>query len=61
MKMLEVQAGIGMGVKRFWVIFVFETEEALDRFVNAGWEFSGQTTLATKYDQKGQGLQERCR
>jgi lipid-binding SYLF domain-containing protein len=31
MKMLEVQAGLGFGVKRFGVVFVFETEDALTR------------------------------
>jgi lipid-binding SYLF domain-containing protein len=28
MKMLELQAGLGMGVKKFSVIFVFDTEKA---------------------------------
>ena len=41
MKMLEVQAGLGMGVKKFSVIFVFDTEKALSGFVNSGWEFGG--------------------
>ena len=46
MKMLELQVGLGFGVKEFSVIFVFETEEALNTFVNQGWEFGGQATLA---------------
>src|SRR5262245_7122881 len=29
MKMLEVQAGLGMGVKKFRTIFVFETKDAM--------------------------------
>jgi lipid-binding SYLF domain-containing protein len=57
MKMLEVQAGLGMGVKKFRTIFVFETKEALDRFVNSGWEFGGQATAAAKSGDKGGSYQ----
>jgi lipid-binding SYLF domain-containing protein len=46
MKMREVQVGLGFGIKEFSVVFVFETEEALNNFVNQGWEFGGQATLA---------------
>jgi lipid-binding SYLF domain-containing protein len=53
MKMLEVQAGLGMGVKKFRVIFVFDNEKALDSFVNSGWEFGGQATAAAKNGDKG--------
>jgi len=57
MKMMEVQAGLGFGIKKFRVVFIFETQAALDEFVNAGWEFGGQTTMAAKYDKKGGALQ----
>jgi lipid-binding SYLF domain-containing protein len=57
MKMLEVQAGLGMGVKKFSVIFVFETKQALDKFVNSGWEFGGQTTAAAKGGDSGGAYQ----
>jgi lipid-binding SYLF domain-containing protein len=53
MKMLEVQAGLGMGVKKFRVIFVFDNEKAFDSFVNSGWEFGGQATAAAKNGDKG--------
>lgn len=46
MKMIELQVGFGFGIKEFSVIFVFENEEALNTFVNQGWEFGGQATLA---------------
>ena len=36
MKMVELQAGLGMGVKKFQVVFVFDTERALNSFVNSG-------------------------
>lgn len=53
MKMLELQAGLGFGVKKFRVIFVFDNEKALNSFVNSGWEFGGQTTAAAKTGDKG--------
>src|SRR5271167_545613 len=56
MKMLEIQAGLGMGVKKFSVIFVFDTEKALDTFVNSGWDFGGQATAAAKNGDKGAAM-----
>jgi lipid-binding SYLF domain-containing protein len=56
MKMVEVQAGLGMGVKKFRVVFVFETHKALSDFVNSGWEFGGQTTAAAKAGDQGLAL-----
>ncbi|MGA8489567.1 MAG: YSC84-related protein [Terriglobales bacterium] len=53
MKMLEVQAGLGMGVKKFSVIFVFDTGKAFNTFVNSGWQFGGQATAAAKNGDKG--------
>jgi len=53
MKMVELQAGLGMGVKKFRVIFVFSNEKALNSFVNSGWEFGGQSTAAAKTGDKG--------
>jgi lipid-binding SYLF domain-containing protein len=57
MKMREIQAGLGMGAKKFSTIFVFETTDALDRFINSGWEFGGQTTAAAKTGDGGGSLQ----
>lgn len=57
MKMLEIQAGLGMGVKKFRTIFVFETKGAMDDFVNNGWEFGGQATAAAKAGSKGGSYQ----
>jgi lipid-binding SYLF domain-containing protein len=56
MKMLEVQAGLGFGVKKFNVVFVFENSQAFDNFVNSGWIFGGQTTAAAKYKTQGEAL-----
>ncbi len=56
MKMLEVQAGLGMGVKKFRLVWVFQTEEALNGFVSSGWELGSQATASAQYDAKGAGL-----
>jgi len=53
MKMLELQAGLGMGVKKFRVVFVFDTEKAFNSFVNSGWQFGGQATAAAKTGKEG--------
>ena len=48
MKMFELQAGLGVGVKKFKVVFVFDTEKAFNKFTNSGWEFGGQSDAAFK-------------
>jgi lipid-binding SYLF domain-containing protein len=57
MKMAELQAGLGFGVKKFQVVWVFETEKALNDFINSGWEFGAQATAAAKGGDKGAAYQ----
>jgi len=57
MKMAEIQAGLGFGAKKFQVVWVFDTEAALNNFVNSGWEFGGQATAAAKAGDKGSAYQ----
>jgi lipid-binding SYLF domain-containing protein len=54
---LEIQAGLGMGVKKFPVVFVFDNEKALNSFVNSGWQFGGQSTVVAKVGDKGGTMQ----
>ena len=56
MKMIEIQAGLGFGVKKFRLVWVFQTEAALNGFINSGWELGSQATAAAQYDAKGAGL-----
>lgn len=56
MKMLELQAGLGVGVEKFRVVFVFETEKALNDFVNSGWQFGGTSSAAAKTSDSGGAL-----
>ena len=58
MDMAEVQAGLGLGIKSFQNIFIFQTEAALNDFVNSGWTFGGQVTAAAKYDKDGASYQD---
>ena len=53
MKRIELQAGLGFGVKKFRLIFVFDNERALKSFVNSGWDLSGPATAAAKVGHKG--------
>ena len=57
MKMAELQAGLGFGVKKFQLVWVFETPEALDKFVNSGWEIGGQATASAKSGESGASYQ----
>lgn len=56
MKMIEVQAGLGMGIKKFNVIFVFENSTVLNDFVESGWQLGGQATAAAKSGEEGEAL-----
>ena len=57
MKMAELQAGLGFGIKKFQLVWVFETEKAINDFVNSGWEFGAQATAAAKAGDKGAAYQ----
>ena len=53
MKMISAGAGLGLGVKDYRVIFVFENDEALAHFLDSGWSGSAQTDAAAKAGQSG--------
>lgn len=57
MKMLEVQAGLGLGVKKFGLVWVFNSKSAYDQFVNSGWEVGGQASAAAKHEDQGDAFQ----
>jgi len=56
MRMGELQAGVGIGVKKFQVVFVFESADKLNAFINQGWEFGAQTTAAATTGEQGAAL-----
>ena len=53
MKMISGGAGFGVGVKDYRVIFVFESDDALAKFLDSGWSGSAQTDAAAKAGEKG--------
>lgn len=57
MKMREIQAGLGMGVKKFSLVYVFQNKKVLDDFANGNWDAGGQTTAAAKSGDGGGSLQ----
>jgi hypothetical protein len=42
------QAGLGLGVKKFRMVWVFEKTADFNKFVNSGWEVGGQTSAAAR-------------
>lgn len=53
MKMASGGVGLGLGVKDFRGVFVFESKEKLDFFINKGWEASAQADAAAQSGDKG--------
>ena len=56
MDMVEVQAGLGFGAKKFRQVWVFKTKTALDRFIDSGWELGAQTTVAAEHNGEGASM-----
>jgi lipid-binding SYLF domain-containing protein len=53
MKMMSVGAGLGVGVKDYRVIFVFENQPALKNFVDSGWSGTAEADAAAKTSKSG--------
>lgn len=53
MKMGSAGIGIGLGVKDFSAVFIFHTHDAMNDFIEHGWDFSGQADVAAKSGKKG--------
>ena len=53
MKMVGVQAGLGFGVAKTRLVFIFETVSAMQSFINQGWEFGASGSLAAAADGQG--------
>ena len=53
MKMVSAGAGLGVGVKDYRVVFVFDNDKAFTQFLDSGWSGSAQTDAAAKAGEKG--------
>lgn len=53
MRMAEIGAGLGVGIKDFRAVFVFQNGQTLNQFVNSGWDFGGDVGAAAKTRTQG--------
>jgi len=53
MKMKQIGAGPGIGVKDYRVIFVFKTTEAMNKFKSGGWDATAEADAAAKTKDSG--------
>ena len=53
MNMGSAGVGFGLGIKDFRGVFVFHNRDAMNTFVEYGWDFSGQADAAAKSGDKG--------
>lgn len=53
MRMVEVQAGLGFHISKDRLVWVFERQSDLDRFVNEGWEIGAQSTVSAQAGGQG--------
>lgn len=56
MNMASGGVGLGLGVKDFRAVFLFENQKVYNTFVNSGWEANAQADAAAKYEQSGGSL-----
>ena len=53
MKMAQVGAGLGVGIKDIRMVFIFKNKQVITDFIEKGWEFGGQADAAAKSGEKG--------
>jgi lipid-binding SYLF domain-containing protein len=57
MKMISGGVGLGLGVKDFRGIFVFDNEKVFNQFVNSGWEAGAHADAVAKAGKEGGALE----
>lgn len=53
MSYVEGSAGLGFGIKKYALVFVFANEQARDHFIDNGWEAGAQAVVAAKRGSAG--------
>lgn len=53
MKMGSAGVGLGLGIKDFRAVFIFNTKKAMNEFTDKGWDFSAQADAAAASGDKG--------
>ncbi len=57
MKMVQGQAGFGLGARKIQLVWVFDSEQKLNDFINKGWTLGGQGSASAALDKEGAGLE----
>lgn len=55
MNMAAAGVGLGLGIRDFRAVFVFHTPRAYRKFIDYGFDFSGQADAAAKSSDRGDG------
>jgi lipid-binding SYLF domain-containing protein len=58
MRMVEAQAGLGMGVKKYRLVIVFEDPSEFQTFTEKGWRLGGQSSAVAKDGKEGGAYEE---
>ena len=53
MKMIEGGGGVGMGIKTYRAVYVFNSKDALETFVTSGWQVGADADVAAKHGDTG--------
>ena len=53
MKMVEAGGGLGMGIKTYRAVYVFNSREAFDKFLSGNWQVGGDADVGAEYEGKG--------
>ncbi len=56
MRMFSAGGGIGMGIKDYRLVFVFDDAEAMEWFAEEGWQANAQADAAAKHGEDGDAL-----
>jgi len=48
MRMAQVGIGLGLGVKDFRAVFIFDNREVMEKFLKEGWQFGAEADAAAK-------------
>jgi lipid-binding SYLF domain-containing protein len=54
-KMISMGAGVGIGFKKYFAVFLFEDKAAYDNFLEVGWSADGQADATADTGKEGEG------
>ena len=54
-KMISMGAGVGIGFKKYYAVFLFEDKAAYDYFLETGWSADGQADATADTGKEGEG------